>query len=479
MCIPSFICVDQNQTIPAQTFDDLQLHRLFSEKTISILSHPGNAEEIMNRQELFRLMRTETGFERIKACYAQLKEYERTTRMWHSSAIPVEKRFLFYDLLQSYRNVCSMLSDLNRIGASAKLKAISAFWQTEAASHSDLAQDLETMQTLLKQIGRCNLSSADQMWLTKDEVPHTISEELRDAAEALGLPFPNSKTMRIRINDAISHAIEELYPKENAQFDVLSEKYSSLSFDAPVSYLAELDFFFAILALCREADAMQIPVCYPKIAQKRQYLAKQAYDISLFVKKVEHIVPNDTFFTEDTPFFFITGANGGGKTTYLRTCGINLILFLAGCPIFAEEAEVYPFHSVRSHFPADERFAEYGRLEEEKQRVDALLAVCDADTFLVFNETYSGTDDTLGCEMTLETASHIKENGAFGLFVTHFHEVRRGGVPMLNTVIEEDEMHKRTFRIVRDFGISSSYANDILRKYKLDAASLKEREQRR
>ena len=129
MCIPSFICVDQNQTIPAQTFDDLQLHRLFSEKTISILSHPGNAEEIMNRQELFRLMRTETGFERIKACYAQLKEYERTTRMWHSSAIPVEKRFLFYDLLQSYRNVCSMLSDLNRIGASAKLKAISAFWR--------------------------------------------------------------------------------------------------------------------------------------------------------------------------------------------------------------------------------------------------------------------------------------------------------------------------------------------------------------
>ena len=77
--------------------------------------------------------------------------------------------------------------------------------------------------------------------------------------------------------------------------------------------------------------------------------------------------------------------------------------------------------------------------------------------------------------MTLDTASSIKERGTHGLFVTHFHEVRKGGYPMLNTVTEEDENHVRTFRIVRDLGITSSFADDILRKYKLDAASLAER----
>ena len=77
--------------------------------------------------------------------------------------------------------------------------------------------------------------------------------------------------------------------------------------------------------------------------------------------------------------------------------------------------------------------------------------------------------------MTLETADGIRRAGTHGLFVTHFHEVRQGGYPMLNTVTEEDENHVRTFRIVRDLGITSSFADDILRKYRLDAASLKER----
>ncbi|MGM9625218.1 MAG: hypothetical protein ACI3XM_05865, partial [Eubacteriales bacterium] len=251
--------------------------------------------------------------------------------------------------------------------------------------------------------------------------------------------------------------------------------YRMLPFDEPIAYIGELDFFFSILNLCSQADACGIPVCYPQIAKQRCYLADQVYDISLFIKKTQNIIPNDMYFCEKEPFFFITGANGGGKTTYLRASGINLILFLGGCPIFAQSAEIYPFRSVLSHFPADERFVSSGRLQEEKQCVDRLLADCDADTFIVFNETYSGTDDKMGCQMTLDTAAVIREKNTSGLFVTHFHEVRAGGWPMLNTVIEEDENHGRTFRIVRDFGITSSYANDILRKYRLDEASLKER----
>ncbi len=311
--------------------------------------------------------------------------------------------------------------------------------------------------------------------MTRDDVPTTVYDELAAAVGELGLEIPEYKTSRIRLNDGLSNALSELYPEEMAACDAYIEKYKDIPYDAPEKYIAEFDFFYSILSLCDRADAKDIPICYPRIAAKRQYLATGVYDISLFVKDADRIIPNDMYFGETEPFFFITGANGGGKTTYLRASGINLILFLGGCPIFAHDAEIYPFRSVKSHFPADERFSGSGRLDEEEARVNYLLNTCDGETFIVFNETYSGTDDKLGCEMTLATANRIKEKGTFGLFVTHFHEVRAGGWPMLNTVIEEDEYHRRTFRIVRDFGITSSFADDILRKYRLDRVSLAER----
>ena len=473
MPIPSLLTLGQRQSIPYQTFDDLQLRRLLDEKTIRILSYPAGREELLLRQELFGVLRTDTGLSRIKDAFAALKEYERAVRLWRSTSIEVEKRFLFASALAQYRSICRILAALSDCGE--KLAAVAEYWGSAIAALPNLDADLAEMQKALAVIGTFNLSFAERAYMTRDAVPETVYDELAACAEALGLSMNDRRGARIRLNDGLSHAISELHPDEIARFDALCAPYTDLAFDAPVAYIEELNFYFAILALCDRADEMQIPVCFPAPAERRQYLAHNVYDISLFLKNAQRIVPNDTYFSEDAPFHFITGANGGGKTTYLRACGINLILFLGGCPVFAEHASIYPYTAVCSHFPADERFSSGGRLQEEKQRVDRLLETCDENTFIVFNETYSGTDDKLGCTLTLDTAGNIKERGSHGLFVTHFHEVRAGGYPMLNTVTEEDENHVRTFRIVRDLGITSSFADDILRKYRLDAASLKER----
>ena len=111
----------------------------------------------------------------------------------------------------------------------------------------------------------------------------------------------------------------------------------------------------------------------PLIYITERRIAKELYDISLLAKNCENIVPNDADFTEYEPFCFLLGANGGGKTTYLRALGVNLILFLAGCPVFAKEAEIYPFDIVLSHFPRDERFDNTGRLDEERKRTEEML----------------------------------------------------------------------------------------------------------
>ena len=52
--IPSLLTLGEKQTVPYQTFDDLQLRRLLDDKTVRVLSYPAGREEILQRQEIFR-----------------------------------------------------------------------------------------------------------------------------------------------------------------------------------------------------------------------------------------------------------------------------------------------------------------------------------------------------------------------------------------------------------------------------------------
>ena len=187
----------------------------------------------------------------------------------------------------------------------------------------------------------------------------------------------------------------------------------------------------------QRAKKINVPYTIVKIAKEPRYTAKGLCDVSLLAKNCENIVPNDADFSENEAFCFVLGANGGGKTTYLRAVGINLILFLAGCPVFAKEAEIYPFDTVLSHFPKDERFDNTGRLDEERRRTEEMLkAAQDKVAFLLFNETFSGTDDKRGYDLLTDTVAKIAESKHLGLYVTHFHEVMSLDFPVLSAEVD-------------------------------------------
>ena len=263
---------------------------------------------------------------------------------------------------------------------------------------------------------------------------------------------------------------------EDAALDAAMENYADVNWNEPLNALSMLEFFDEIHTLVKNAASFGVPYCIPTVSEHRQYIARDLYNVVLLSKHGNTIVPNDVQFTESDPFFFLIGANSGGKTTYLRTVGMNLLLFLAGCPIFARDAIIYPFNALLTHFPADERFNGTGRLDEELIRANQMLA--DPDAFLLFNETFSGTDDTRGYALLMQMAKAIRTTGQFGLYVTHFHKVKESEFPLLTTQVDIEDANRRTYRIARADGGVSSYAADILRKYRLDRKSLDERRKR-
>ena len=241
--------------------------------------------------------------------------------------------------------------------------------------------------------------------------------------------------------------------------------------------LHQNNFYLSVLNLVERAAEHEIPYSFATVSDRKQYIAKDIYDISLLAQRIPNgqYVSNHVSFTENEHCFFLLGANGGGKTTYLRAVASNLILFLSGCPIFCESAEIYPFDMVFTHFPADEHFDHGGRLFDEECRVRAMLDKGTEDSFIFLNETFTGADARKGLLLSLSFMRNFAEKNAFCLFVTHFYEVMEFEFPVLCAAVNTDQENQRTFKIERGVREKRSYAEDILKKYRLDRNSLAER----
>ena len=464
---PVLLCLQKERKIAENVFKDLHLDLIFNAHTQQILSYPCSKEELLSRQKVFSEMKNDTVLSSVAACRTAIADFAREITLWQEARTKIEKLFLHVSVMEKYLRACQALCNLQGEG---RLQKVAEYFQSKR--DSKLTEATVQARSLLNRVHGAKIGHlGNQHIIAKNASEKTLYGEIRDCATALGLSFSQKEYSAIYPDVYISRAFRTLYKEEIDKIENLLEPYNTIDFNEILAYLPELDFFIQIEEFGKKAEKKQIPRCIPTLSKTRQFLLKEMYDFTLLHLAEGSIVPNNTYFSQNEPFFFLLGANGGGKTTYLRAVGSNLILFLAGCPVFAQSCVGYPFCDVRTHYPADERFTNIGRLDDEKRRVDEMLDGDIEDVFFLFNETFSGTNQEKGYELAIETVKKLHQNNSFGLFVTHFHQVSETKYPTLHTVIQNDN-HKRTYKITYDTPDGSSYAEDILIKYQMDRASL-------
>ena len=455
--------------IPFSVFQDLQFAQIFSDDVVQVLSHPCDAAEIKARQDFFRLLENTDFFEKVSAFYTVLERLNKLEILKRQSANTVSRFWILKEQLKGYLDAHQALSLLKGCSLTDRIieaRSNSAHLNLLASVKADLAE----MEHLLSTVQLFDLSFSVQSWLTPDHQSESFYERIVASAKSLGLKTEPQKSDSIPPDETLSHAVTALFPAQINALKTYHDRYDSLPIADFLNDRKELKFF---LEVHRFTKKHSLPHCYPLIAPRKEIWATDAYDVFLISKNVNPVIPNDIFVTEEEPFFFLLGANGGGKTTYIRTVGINLILFLSGCPIFAKKAEIFPFDTVLSHFPKDECFTNVGRLDEEFLRVEEMLRQPNA--FFLFNETFSGTDDQRGSQLALDVADKMKTHKKCGIFVTHFYEVEKADFPILQPLVDINAGNTRTYKITKKSKVSSSYAADILKKYRLDYQSLVKR----
>jgi DNA mismatch repair ATPase MutS len=185
----------------------------------------------------------------------------------------------------------------------------------------------------------------------------------------------------------------------------------------------ELAFYVGCLNLYEKLSAKGEPTCFPAPSPcvERRYAVRGLYDVCLALKLGHRVVGNDGE-GDDKELFMITGANQGGKSTFLRSVGLSQLMMQCGMFVPARSYCANLCAGLFTHYKREEDATmRSGKLEEELQRASAIVDHLSADCMVLFNESFQSTNEREGSEIGCQIVQALLESRVKVFFVTHMY----------------------------------------------------------
>lgn len=157
--------------------------------------------------------------------------------------------------------------------------------------------------------------------------------------------------------------------------------------------------------------------CFPKINNDDRVIeAKElGHPLILESKRI-----NNDFTIDKKNFIIITGANMAGKSTFLRTLSLNIVLANAGLPTSATEFNYSPIKLITSMRTSDSLQKEESYFFSELKRLKFIVDNIKTEKyFIILDEILKGTnskDKEMGSKKFVEK---LVASGSTGIIATH------------------------------------------------------------
>jgi DNA mismatch repair ATPase MutS len=170
---------------------------------------------------------------------------------------------------------------------------------------------------------------------------------------------------------------------------------------------------------------------------------------------------------DEKDLIIITGANQGGKSTFLRSVGLAQLMMQAGMFVPAKSFSANMCPNVFTHFKREEDASmKSGKFDEELTRMSEIAEHLVPYSMLLFNESFAATNEREGSEIARQIVSALTEKGFKIFFVSHqytfasgFHEKKQKNTLFLRAERESDGT--RTFKLVEAEPLETSYGEDL------------------
>ena len=132
-------------------------------------------------------------------------------------------------------------------------------------------------------------------------------------------------------------------------------------------------------------------------------------------------IENDVKLSNEPQLMILSGPNMAGKSTFIRSTGVNALLALCGAPVRARRLTLSPLYVTASICVLDSLAGGVSRFYAEIRRIKLIsdLAQGPVPVLFLFDELLSGTnshDRLIGTELVLR---NLLERNAIGIVSTH------------------------------------------------------------
>jgi DNA mismatch repair ATPase MutS len=234
---------------------------------------------------------------------------------------------------------------------------------------------------------------------------------------------------------------------------------------------AEVGFYIGCLNLNEKLEQLGEPVAFPVPLPvgERRFAFHEMYDVCLSLTKEEKVVGNDAE-TQGKDLVIITGANQGGKSTFLRSVGLSMLMMQCGMYVPAESYTANVCTALFTHYKREEDSSmSSGKLDEELSRMSDIVEQVGPNAAVFFNESFAATNEREGSEIARQVVEALLENHIQVFFVTHFYELaygfyRRGMKNAFYLRAQRQENGDRTFRLAEGEPLQTSFGEDLYKK---------------
>jgi DNA mismatch repair ATPase MutS len=233
----------------------------------------------------------------------------------------------------------------------------------------------------------------------------------------------------------------------------------------------ELAFYLGCVNLYDRLTKADVPTCFPEPTSigTRTFTCRDLRDVGLCLATEKAVSGND-IDADGSSLIVITGANEGGKSTFLRSVGTAQLMMQAGMFVTSKSLRANVTNGVFTHFKREEDDTmTHGKFDEELARMSAIADFVGTQSMLLCNESFASTNEREGAEIARGIIDALLESGVKVLYVTHMYDLayslhRRSNAAYLFLRAERRPDGARTYRMKPAEPEPTSYGEDSFRR---------------
>ena len=392
-------------------------------------SHLENKEAIEQRQEAIRELSTELEYRqqiRLLGLLYKGKPADTTEiKTWADSPSYYRKHTLLriIPITVSIINlVCISLAFSGILPASAAGGVFISF----VIFSSVFSKVITKLQTAYGKKLQILSTYADQILLTEKKEMHSpilqqlkaeLTSQNQTASQAVRQLSKLMNALDQRSNLLMSTILNGLIFWELRQVMRIEQWKDTHAKDLPrwIETIGEIDAYCSLATFAYNHPEY----IYPKICSQSFHL--QAKGLGHPLMDRNKCVRNGIDIDKRPFFIIITGANMAGKSTYLRTVGVNYLLACIGAPVWADQMEIYPARLVTSLRTSDSLTDNESYFFAELKRLKLIIDKLEAgeELFIILDEILKGTNSMDKQKGSFALIKQFMNMNANGIIATH------------------------------------------------------------